>query len=123
MSESLVLFDSAFSPYAFNVRATLYEKGIEFQEVACYPPADAVYLAKNPTGRFPCLEFEDGSFLGETKAILNYLEGRELTVRGTNRTAGRGPDGRHQDGVVGSFLMVDERRDIRHTDRVGQEQD
>jgi len=48
--------------------------------------------------------------------------GRELTVRGTNRAALRRPDGQHQDGVVGSFLMVDERRDIRHTDRVGQEQ-
>src|SRR5712692_1368247 len=32
------------------------------------------YRAKNPTGKYPCLEIEDGSFLGESKVILNYLE-------------------------------------------------
>lgn len=32
MSESLVLFDNAFSPYAFRVRATLYETGIEHEK-------------------------------------------------------------------------------------------
>jgi len=37
-------------------------------------PADAAYLAKNPTGKFPCLELEDGTFIGESKVILNYLE-------------------------------------------------
>ena len=37
-------------------------------------PADEAYRAKNPTGKFPCLEIEDGTFLGESKVILNYLE-------------------------------------------------
>ncbi len=32
MSESLVLFDNAFSPYAFKVRTTLYEKGIPHEK-------------------------------------------------------------------------------------------
>jgi glutathione S-transferase len=70
----LRLHGFAFSNYHNVVKVVLIEKGIAFEEVTSYPPADASYLAKNPTGKFPCLELEDGSFLGETKVILNYLE-------------------------------------------------
>jgi glutathione S-transferase len=31
------------------------------------------FLAKNPNGKIPVLELEDGSFLWESNAILNYL--------------------------------------------------
>lgn len=31
------------------------------------------YLAKNPNGKIPLLEFEDGTCLAESNAILNYL--------------------------------------------------
>jgi glutathione S-transferase len=37
-------------------------------------PADDAYRSRNPTGKYPCLETEDGSLLGESKVILNYLE-------------------------------------------------
>ncbi len=70
----LRLHGFAFSNYHNLVKVVLVEKGIAFEEVPSYPPADESYLAKNPTGKFPCLELEDGSFLGETKVILNYLE-------------------------------------------------
>ena len=33
----------------------------------------AEFLAKNPNGKIPLLELEDGSFLWESNAILNYL--------------------------------------------------
>jgi len=37
------------------------------------------FLAKNPNGKVPTLELEDGSFLPESNAILHYLaEGSEL---------------------------------------------
>ena len=37
------------------------------------------YLAKNPNGRVPMLEFEDGRFLPESGAIISYLaEGTKL---------------------------------------------
>ena len=37
------------------------------------------YLAKNPNGRVPMLEFEDGGFLPESGAIISYLaEGSKL---------------------------------------------
>ena len=70
----LRLHGFAFSNYHNVVKVVLLEKGIDFEEVASYPPADRSYLSKNPTGKFPCLELEDGSFLGESKVILNYLE-------------------------------------------------
>lgn len=31
------------------------------------------YLQKNPNGKIPLLEFENGSYLSESNAILNYL--------------------------------------------------
>ena len=37
----------------------------------------AAYLEKNPSGQMPALELDDGSVLGETVAICEYLE--ELT--------------------------------------------
>ncbi len=63
-----------FSNYHNVVKVVLLEKGLEFEEVITYPPADEAYRAKNPTGKYPCLELEDGAFLGESKVILNYLE-------------------------------------------------
>jgi len=70
----LRLHGFAFSNYHNVVKIVLIEKGLEFEEVPAYPPADEGYLSKNPTGKYPCLETEDGSFLGESKVILNYLE-------------------------------------------------
>lgn len=64
----------ASSNYHNVVKLVLIEKGIAFEEVTAYPPADEAFKAKNPTGKFPCLETEDGAFLGETKVMLNYLE-------------------------------------------------
>ncbi len=62
------------SNYHNVVKVVLLEKGLEFEEVVTYPPADDAYRAKNRTGKYPCLEIEDGTFLGESKVILNYLE-------------------------------------------------
>jgi glutathione S-transferase len=70
----LKLHGFPFSNYHNVVKVVLLEKGLEFEEVLTYPPADEGYRAKNPTGKYPCLEIEDGGFLGESKVILNYLE-------------------------------------------------
>lgn len=70
----LRLHGFASSNYHNVVKVALIEKQIEFEEVTAYPPADEAFKSKNPTGRYPCLELADGSFLGETKVILNYLE-------------------------------------------------
>ena len=70
----LRLHGFSFSNYHNLVKVVLLEKGIPFEEVVTYPPADEAYRAKNPSGKYPCLELEDGTFLGESKVILNYLE-------------------------------------------------
>src|SRR6266436_2945723 len=69
-----------FSNYHNVVKVVLLEKGLAFEEVVAYPPADDAYRAKNPTGKYPCLETEDGTFLGESKVILNYLEDTYLEL-------------------------------------------
>src|SRR5262249_13430705 len=63
-----------FSNYHNVVKVVLLEKRLDFEEIITYPPADDAYRAKNPTGKYPCLEIEDGTYLGESKVILNYLE-------------------------------------------------
>lgn len=70
----LKLHGFSFSNYHNVVKVVLLEKGLEFEEVVTYPPATEAYRAKNPTGKYPCLEIEDGLFLGESQVILNYLE-------------------------------------------------
>ena len=69
----------AESPNARRVHIFLKEKGIEIESV----PVDIrgaenlspEFLAKNPAGRVPVLELDDGSFLSESVAISRYLEG------------------------------------------------
>ena len=70
----LRLHGFASSNYHNVVKLALLEKGLAFEEVTSYPPADAAYAARNPTGKYPCLETEDGNLLGESKVILAYLE-------------------------------------------------
>jgi glutathione S-transferase len=70
----LRLYGFASSNYHNIVKLVLLEKGLPFEEITTYPPADDAYRSKNPTGKYPCLETEDGSLLGESKVILNYLE-------------------------------------------------
>lgn len=69
----------AESPNARRVHVFMNEKGIDLPRVAVdirggenLTPA---YLAKNPMGRVPVLELDDGSFLAESVAICRYLEG------------------------------------------------
>ena len=55
------------------------EKGIDIPRVTVdirgAENLSAEYLAKNPVGRVPTLELDDGTFLSESVAICRYLEG------------------------------------------------
>ncbi|NKC01677.1 MAG: glutathione S-transferase [Pseudomonadales bacterium] len=67
------------SPNARRVHVFMAEKGVELERVAVDIRAGENiqndYLAKNPAGRVPVLELDDGSFLSESVAICRYLEG------------------------------------------------
>jgi glutathione S-transferase len=67
-----------FAPNPRKVRVYLAEKGITLPLVAVdlmqgeqRAPA---FLAKNPLGSLPVLELDDGSYLTESLAIIEYLE-------------------------------------------------
>jgi glutathione S-transferase len=73
----LRLYDYLPSGNGYKVRLLLRQLGIPFERVeldilngASRTPA---FLAKNPNGRIPTLELEDGSYLAESNAILWYL--------------------------------------------------
>jgi glutathione S-transferase len=71
------LYDDPISGNGYKVRLLLAQLGLSFE----YVPLDitrgdtrtADFLAKNPNGRIPVLELDDGSCLPESNAILWYL--------------------------------------------------
>ena len=73
----LRLYDNETSRNGYKVVLLLNHLGIPFERVeidiftgGSRTPA---YLAKNPAGKIPALELEDGTVLGESGAILFYL--------------------------------------------------
>lgn len=66
------------SPNAQRVQVFMKEKGIDCERVAVDLRAaeniSEAFLAKNPSGRVPVLELDDGTFISETVAISRYLE-------------------------------------------------
>lgn len=85
---SLRLHGHAVSNYVCAVRSTLLEKQLAHEQIAIGGSQDADFLAMNPMGKIPVLE--DGEFrLGETIAILEYLEDRypAVPLRPTDATA------------------------------------
>jgi glutathione S-transferase len=73
------LYDSRVAPNPRRVRIFLAEKGIEVPtvqvDIGKRENLDATFLAKNPLGRVPVLELDDGRHLAETVAICRYFEG------------------------------------------------
>lgn len=73
------LYTSARAPNPRRVAMFMAEKGIsidtELIDLARLENRSAAFLAKNPFGRVPVLELDDGRVLCETRAICSYLEG------------------------------------------------
>ena len=83
----LKLYDFLESGNGYKVRLLLHQLAIPFERVEM----DIVrgetrtpeFLAKNPNGRIPLLELDDGSYLAESNAIQFYLaEGTPLLPTG-----------------------------------------
>ena len=67
----------------YKVRLALEQLGLPYRWVEVDPGAGETrtpeFLAMNPNGKVPTLQLEDGTFLAESNAILNYLaEGSRL---------------------------------------------
>ena len=73
----LRLYDYLPSGNGYKVRLLLHQLGIPFERVELDilrgETRTPEFLAKNPNGRIPTLELEDGSHLAESNAILCYL--------------------------------------------------
>jgi glutathione S-transferase len=73
----LRLFDYLESGNGYKVRLLLHQLAIPFERVELDilkgETRTPAFLAKNPNGRIPTLELEDGTFLPESNAILWYL--------------------------------------------------
>jgi glutathione S-transferase len=73
----ITLYNAARCPYVARVRIVLAEKGIEYETVEIdLSDRPAWYYEKNPTGRVPTIEEDDGPPLPESVVIMEFLEER-----------------------------------------------
>lgn len=72
------IHDFPFAPNPRKLRTYLGEKGLEIPFVIVNlvkgEHRESAFLVKNPLGGVPVLELDDGSFLAESLAIIEYLE-------------------------------------------------
>jgi glutathione S-transferase len=81
------LYDYLSSGNGYKVRLVLHQLGIPFEriehDILRGETRTAEFLRKNPNGRIPLLELEDGTCLAESNAIQWYLaEGTPLLPEG-----------------------------------------
>ena len=73
----LRLYDSLASGNGYKVRLLLHQLGIPFERVELDivrgETRTPAFLARNPNGRIPTLELEDGTHLAESNAIRWYV--------------------------------------------------
>ena len=73
----ITLYNAARCPYVARVRILLAEKGIEYETVEIdLSDRPDWYYEKNPTGRVPTIEEDDGPPLPESAVIMEFLEER-----------------------------------------------
>ena len=72
------LYDVTMAPNPRRVRIFLAEKGIEVPTVQVDMGSGEhktpAFLARNPSGKIPVLELDDGTCIGESVAICRYFE-------------------------------------------------
>ena len=73
----MTLYDFMGSGNGYKVRLLLAQLGLPYKLVECDimkgETRTPAFLAKNPNGRIPTLQLEDGTYLAESAAILWYL--------------------------------------------------
>jgi glutathione S-transferase len=86
------IYDFAGAPNAARVRIVLAAKGLEDKVdfvrvdlIGAEQKSDA-YLAKNPIGKIPLLELDDGTVISESTAITEYLDNLDGKPVLTGRT-------------------------------------
>ena len=98
----LKLHDSVISGNGYKARLLLTQLGIPFTRIEYDVDRGATrteeFLRRNPNGRVPVLELDDGRFLAESNAILTYLaEGTAFL-----------PEGRYARALVLQWLFFEQ---------------
>ncbi len=83
----MILYDYLDSGNGYKVRLLLAQLGLSYRwaelDIVRGETRTATFLAKNPNGRIPTLELDDGTCIAESNAILWYLaEGTEYLPPG-----------------------------------------
>ncbi|MEJ2416742.1 MAG: glutathione S-transferase [Exilibacterium sp.] len=72
------IYETSSAPNARRVRIFLAEKNIPMEyiqvDIVKGENLSADFLRKNPTGKIPVLELDDGTHIGESVAICRYFE-------------------------------------------------
>lgn len=72
------LYDYTGAPNPRRVKIFLKEKGVPFETIYCDMAKgehkSPEFLEKNPSGKIPVLETDDGRYLAESVAICRYIE-------------------------------------------------
>lgn len=75
------LYDFPGAPNPRRVKIFAHEKGIELESIFCDMAKgehkSPSFLSKNPSGKLPVLELDDGRCISESVAICRYLEAIE----------------------------------------------
>ena len=78
MTKKMKLFDFPKAPNPRRVKIFAHEKDIELELINCdmgkREHKTPEFLAKNPSGKIPVLELENGECISESIAICRYLE-------------------------------------------------
>lgn len=77
VAPTMKLYDSLSSGNGYKCRLLLHQLAIPYQRIELdidkAETRTPAFLAKNPNGRIPTLELDDGTYLPESNAILFYL--------------------------------------------------
>lgn len=69
------LIGSPASPFVRKVRVVMAEKKLDYDlALENVWAADTTIQESNPLGQVPCLEMEDGSFMFDSRVIVEYLD-------------------------------------------------
>ncbi len=114
------LYISNFAPNPRRVTMFMAEKGITDIEtlnvdLATGEHRSEAFLAKNPFGRVPALELDDGRVLTETRAICTYLEGLRPEPNLMGKTAEERAFIEMADRRMELHLLLEIANCVRHT--------
>src|SRR5882762_10230995 len=104
------LFLANMAPYPRRVALYLNEKRIvlDRQEVDLHgmEHRSPAFLAKNPAGKVPVLEFDNGGYLPDSGAIIEYLEELYPAPPMIGRTAEQRGQVRATDRIAGEVFTI-----------------